>query len=374
MRNAGLDYLRLIAVFLVLGRHFNFSGDIASSWWGCVLLSWMRGGWVGVDLFFVLSGFLVSSLLFNEYILTKQLDIRRFLIRRGLKIYPAFWVFLLLTVVFELSRGSPINKGALIGELAFLQNYMGGLWDHTWSLAVEEHFYFGIALLFWVFWKRSRSNPFALVPVSFFILALGCFALRIATVIFHPDFSYTAYLYGTHIRVDSLFCGVFIAYLVHFKRLGERLKNIPTALLIVAGFTMLLPAFFFRLETTKWIPVCGLVLFYIASSLLVLGFIRFNQRVSLSLFAAFGAASYSIYLWHLPVNQWVCRWLAKMNNLDNHLLYIALYISLSMVFGWLMSKAVEFPILRFRDAYFPSEPRSRIPCSKGAEESASIQR
>lgn len=85
MRNLGLDILRFIAVALVLGRHLSL--PMGHSW---LLETWKLGGWVEVDIFFVLSGFLISSLLFKEYIQNGTISAKRFLIRRGFKIDPAF--------------------------------------------------------------------------------------------------------------------------------------------------------------------------------------------------------------------------------------------------------------------------------------------
>ena len=78
MRTQQIDALRAIAVLLVLGRHSDF------------FFLWTRAGWVGVDLFFVLSGFLISGLLYSEYKRTRGIKIVNFYARRGLKIYPAF--------------------------------------------------------------------------------------------------------------------------------------------------------------------------------------------------------------------------------------------------------------------------------------------
>src|SRR5208282_5492945 len=85
MRNKRLDILRCIAVIIVIFHHSGESTFFA------------RVGWAGVDLFFVLSGFLISGLLFSEYKRRRSINFKRFFIRRGLKIYPAFYVFLLLT-------------------------------------------------------------------------------------------------------------------------------------------------------------------------------------------------------------------------------------------------------------------------------------
>ena len=120
MRNLGLDLLRFVAVCLVLGRHLHLPTDASP-----ILETWKRGGWVGVDLFFVLSGFLVSSLLFKEYIRQGSVDVGRFLIRRGFKIYPAFWCMLTFTLTVQNMQGTPPTRQCLFGELLFLQNYLG---------------------------------------------------------------------------------------------------------------------------------------------------------------------------------------------------------------------------------------------------------
>jgi len=84
VRNKRLDILRCIAVLLVLLDHSGIHPFLTQT------------GWTGVDLFFVLSGFLISGLLFAEYKKRGAIDFKRFLIRRGLKIYPAFYTFLLV--------------------------------------------------------------------------------------------------------------------------------------------------------------------------------------------------------------------------------------------------------------------------------------
>src|SRR4026209_1924186 len=87
-----LDVIRFAAIVLVLFRHIEPCPREVSSVANAVTSTLARGGWSGVDLFFVLSGFLVSGLIFREYKTTGDFDASRFLIRRGFKIYPAFWV------------------------------------------------------------------------------------------------------------------------------------------------------------------------------------------------------------------------------------------------------------------------------------------
>ena len=125
MRNLGLDLLRLFAVVLVLGRHLSLPTKS-----GIFLDAWRTGGWVGVDLFFVLSGFLISGLLFREYQQQGRIHLKRFLVRRGFKIYPPYYVLVAVTLFVFVSEGRPISNRHLLGTLFFLNNYLGGLWGH----------------------------------------------------------------------------------------------------------------------------------------------------------------------------------------------------------------------------------------------------
>ncbi len=116
MRNQGLDLLRFLAVLLVIGRHLQLREPPS-----LLIAAWRRGGWIGVDIFFVLSGFLISSLLFNEYSKNGCVNIRRFLVRRAFKIYPAFWVFLISTSLIKISFNQVPSLDQVAGEALFLQ-------------------------------------------------------------------------------------------------------------------------------------------------------------------------------------------------------------------------------------------------------------
>ncbi|MBK9638567.1 MAG: acyltransferase [Bacteroidetes bacterium] len=134
-RRSELDFLRGVAILLVLFRHYLYNDYLYDI------------GWIGVDLFFVLSGFLVSGLLFKEFKITNSVNYLNFLIRRGFKIYPVFYLFITFTILWKIKIHSPLELRCLVGEIFFLQNYVGNMWSHTWSLAVEEHFYLLLTLL-----------------------------------------------------------------------------------------------------------------------------------------------------------------------------------------------------------------------------------
>ena len=138
MRIKNLDFLRAVAITGVLFQH--------SSWVNRVT----QTGWIGVDLFFVLSGFLVSTLLFNEIKKNGSVNSKLFLIRRGFKIYPAFYFFLFSTLLYKYFFNHEVfGATRIVSEIFFLQSYLPDIWLHSWSLAIEEHFYIFIAILLW---------------------------------------------------------------------------------------------------------------------------------------------------------------------------------------------------------------------------------
>lgn len=156
-RSLQLDFIRGFAILMVLGRHPTWFPQFAGGLEGFATV-WGLFGLTAIDLFFVLSGFLIGGLLFKEWKQSGRLDTVRFLIRRGLKIWPAYFVyvvFVLLAYIWEGTHGTPRQVFALmLPNFVHLQSYVLTPAVHTWSLAVEEHFY--LALPFIV---ALASNP-----------------------------------------------------------------------------------------------------------------------------------------------------------------------------------------------------------------------
>ncbi|WP_417238827.1 acyltransferase family protein [Bizionia sp.] len=355
-----LDFLRGIAIILVLFRHSKINDFLVNM------------GWIGVDLFFVLSGFLVSSLLFKEYRLTGALDAKRFLIRRGFKIYPLYYITFVIYFVFSEKHAF----SHLLADLIFMQNYFSGwgyLYSASWTLAVEEHFYFALVCLIlflgiktsWLKIKRNNKKQIDYFVIFVCCVLVVCLILRIYSNIYLPSQDAKNFTM-THLRIDSLMSGVLIAYLLIYKKksfsvffVTHKCKLIIIAILcsIWTPFIDPLPSLF--------VKTIGFSLVYITFSILLIFFLLnplINIRLSV-LFGDFfvnaiskiGFCSYSIYIIHTLVIRGVNYTFNEMNYiLDPYFNFIFVFI-ISVLLGFFMTYKIERWFLDKRNQYFPSK-------------------
>jgi len=366
MRNKRLDVLRCIAVVIVIAHHANLY-HVAT-----------KTGWVGVDLFFVLSGFLISGLLYSEYKTHRAIDIKRFFIRRGLKIYPAFWVMLLATMVAQLlfwKHSVPLRP--YLYELFFIQNYHFGIWTHTWSLAVEEHFYIVLPLLLLILIRSSSSqtDPFSSIPRIFFVIASACLIIRIVTISIIPPaiFRTPLVMNPTQCRIDGLFFGVFLGYQYHFYpgTIGALFQSRRNQVLLAILTAVLLSCCFIYTRDDRFLLTYGLTFLYLGFGLLLILTMYVQNVLSgpaaatiarIGEFCAYiGTYSYSIYLWHVMFIEAVQIFLRKQIvhipfEVPRSVL-LAIYLIGSIILGVVLARLVEFPVLRIRDRIFPAIQR-----------------
>lgn len=355
-RKPELDFLRGIAIILVLIRHSDIS----------INLVYM--GWIGVDLFFVLSGFLVSGLIFREYQKTETFNLKRFFIRRGFKIYPLFYVTTIPYTLLKIYNGD-WNTLHFLGDLLFLQNYVsewGYLNPAGWSLAVEEHFYILLSLLALITLKRKKRNKnlsksFGLWIILFMILPL---VARILAFFYWSEGANHEKITSSHFRIDSLMSGVLVSYLFTFK--FDALKEFVRLylnwlwLVIVLG---LLWTPFINIFQSDFVKVFGFTLVYISFASLLLVFLFVDQIYNKikavfspmigSTFVKIGVSSYAIYLIHTLVNIAWERIVPETNIFGASYLIFAITSLISILAGILLTRIIEKPFLQYRDRKYP---------------------
>lgn len=338
-----MDVLRGIAVLLVLLHHHALSGPLVEM------------GWLGVDLFFVLSGFLVSGLIFDEYRGTGKFRGGRFLLRRAFKIHPSFYVLIGVTALLMWLSGRSDPFVNYLAEILFFQNYHEGLWAHTWSLAVEEHFYLLLVATAVLIIACKRPWPWAGFLAACVTGVLLFIALRAYSWIDRPFVTLT-HFYPSHLRMDSLLAGVVLAgwHRTRPQAFDRFFRIHPTILLLAAGI-LLLPVLLLPFGSFFMYTI-GLTGAYLAAMVLVGLAVACDDLYVPSpparVLAWVGGISYNTYLWHLLV-------LLTLETVGPHFglkagwVEFALFILGSVLMGWFATRTVERYGLNLRARFFP---------------------
>jgi peptidoglycan/LPS O-acetylase OafA/YrhL len=352
--------VRGCAILLALGWHFSkhLSGN-----WILDAVQWpgRTFGWAGVDLFFVLSGFLVGQLVLREHQRTGRFDGRRFTIRRALKLWPVLYVFLAVQVLF-----GPHPVDSYLWQTALhLQNYAGTSLGHLWSLAVEEHFYLVLAVLFPLLTRRRFSSGVLIgVLVGVLVAAL---VLRIGGVA--SGVSDVRLQWRTHFRADALAAGVLLATVaVHRPAAFERLLRYRWlwALLTVLGGV-------FLANVGKSEPL-GKTLGYTVAYLTAAAFLLAlygatwvpRARLVTGPLAALGRYSYGVYIWHIAAAQFVLGLLPGAAYDSGTPVVQAIKYGSAVVIGVLATVLVEKPVLRLRERYLADRRTTAEPAAASA--------
>ena len=359
-RNFSLDVLRGAAILLVLVRHVP----------GGASAGFPRApyelGWTGVELFFTLSGFLISNILYGELDRTGTLDVKRFLLRRGMKIWPSYFAcFGLMTagvVAANVSAGDATAALktflAAAPNVVFLQNYLGYQWPHSWSLAIEEHFYCVLPL---VLLSLSRRGAMRRLPALLFCVCAVVLALRVGMYL-TGWVRWQSYYYPTHLRIDSLAWGVLLgyAYRYHGRRFHSAARRWPV--LLAVSLPLLGVAILFPLGTSAFAVTVGFTCLYLAYGILVLiagAYPGAGRRFPPARALAWcGVYSYTIYLAHSAIS--VIPAFGPEYGGNNIWAARLAFWALSIGLGVMLSHLVERPFLRYRQRVLPS-PQSTQP-------------
>lgn len=360
-RNTALDALRGIAILLVLGSHAVYRPLKPILSLEPLARFWRDVGWTGVDLFFVLSGYLVSSLLLREVRRTGKLNVWGFWVRRAYKIIPSYAV---LIVVSHLLR--PMGTVKILSDLTLMQSYIPGAWGHTWSLSVEEHFYFLIAIYLLVLCRRGNKaldGMWRIIP----FLGILCPSLRFVVGEICGYGLWTT-LFPSVLRLDCLAFGMGIAFVMEMANdsVKKFLFSVSPAKWAISGallFVLLTPFLGFR--SGRVVNTMGLTAVYLSYGAIVFGAVRspglFGTNLLTQTLAFIGRISYNIYLWHVG-------FLLSMQGIKLNVYAIwAIYVAGSILVGWVATVIIERPFLRLRDKRalgrvlpFPGVVQSRL--------------
>lgn len=357
----GLDTLRALAIIFVVLHHYVLfvSGASTFGWVGDI-------GWVGVDLFFALSGYLIGNQIFAAMRSERGFSLRKFYARRFLRTLPNFYVVLALYFLWPWFRDG-LELPPLWRFLTFTQNINltpGTAFSHAWSLCIEEQFYVLLPALALLLASVRRSLRWAWVAVALaFVIGMAVRATLWQELVdgnARASANYFKYIYySTFCRFDELVAGVALALLKNYHpaawtRLTAR-GNL--ALALGAGVSAL--AFWLFLDNRQGfgITVLGFPLLALGFSLLIVaalgeGSLLRTTRVpgagSLALWA------YAIYLTHKQVCILAAEPLRGLGYGPETPVAIGAMLALSVLSGWVLYKVVETPFMALRDRYVPT--------------------
>lgn len=270
----------------------------------------------GMDLFFILSGFLIGSILLRSLEVHGTQNVRRFYVRRIFRTFPSY--YLVLTYLVLTTALTEAQRGHLWLEYAYLTNFSSLHRDQIimfwgWSLALEEQFYLTVPLLMLLL-HRLRSDPARIALLV--VIALGALASRIGVYLDGAPWNdlelYSAVYFRTHTRFDAIITGIILAIVQmrYGARIGEWLREpFHRALLALPSLLFLWvvihPAVFgeeYIQEVRLFIWGTGTSLMYFPALLLVLhGDGWFQRFLSAPIFRRLATLGYGVYLVHIPI-------------------------------------------------------------------------
>ncbi len=356
-----LDGLRALAVVAVMVVH--------------AARDWLPGGWLGVDVFFVLSGFLITTLLLQEFLTTGTIKLKNFYIRRALRLLPAMvalsLVLLLYSCSFEPEIARNIRREVFAG-LFYFYNYAKSLGcftsgvhlfaGHLWSLSVEEQFYLIWPLLILFGLRRLSGKQLLWATLPLFLAPTVC------RLFLGESTSYLVSFISSLLFHGEIFIGCALALVANIYSLKTSLSSRTSNALGFAGLLSLTAAFIFSdpsgdtLFGGRW----GRPVALMASCFLILHFHSspdslLSRWASCSWVVRIGQISYGLYLWHLPVYRFT--WysiLPRVEFPDNT--FLPFRFVLTFIVAVLSYVLIEKPALQLKKRF--TVPRGTKPSSE----------
>jgi peptidoglycan/LPS O-acetylase OafA/YrhL len=321
-RVPSIDLLRGLATVAVVLFHFG----------------WLPYGYLGVDLFFVLSGLLVSRQLILELRQGKKIDLPKFLLSRGIKIWPSYYTMLLLGsgiawLMYRNSRPDHIITFAHFPRyLFFYQNFRNSPhydFDHVWSLCVEEHFYIMLPMLFLVV-RSVRCGVRLLLALLILAILSGITAKQLGFILNIPTYASTPF------RVDGLAWGVLLAVLLDLRRRPLRSSRGLFYIFPIAVAILTTAIWHHHTNSSLWFRYVAFhSLIPFGCFLLVLSVYSWRPPAALSPLRLIGYFSYNLYLWHpLFVHE-------IQDHFGDGAIGLGLYVTVSLFFAVVFTILVE---------------------------------
>jgi len=304
----------------------------------------------GVDIFFIISGFLITYLLLSENEKTGKVDVLKFYIRRALRIWPLYFLMILIAPLlsyffFEQSPGY-LSQFFFLGNFDIISQGMKSVaTNHLWSICIEEHFYLFCPLL--IAFIPVKKLPQILLSIIFI-----CILFRAYISTLHENYGMTIYVH-TLSRIDILALGSLFGYLFYHKKLKFN-DSLPVRLIIYSIFIFTFfnvdyneCGSFFTTTMKKYFFVIGVA--YWAGNFLFNPDAKFAATKP-NILHRFGKVSYGIYMFN-PVIVFLILQLFDKFSLHNYLLYFILVNILLAITTALSYRFIELPFLALKEKY-----------------------
>lgn len=301
----GLDGIRAIAVIAIIIFHLN--------------PKWLPGGFLGVDTFFVISGYLIAMLLINEYEKTGTINILQFWIRRMKRLFPPV-LFMILIVIqyiifFDQSLLYQLKKDVIAAllyisnwwyifdGLSYFESFEARPLEHLWSLAIEEQFYLLFPLiLILMLNKWSKKN----ILLLFFVVSI--LSAILMSTLYDPAANVSRIYFGTDTRLQTLLLGVMCAFIwpaFKLKRDAPRILVVIIDFLGFIGLIVLMYSIYKLSEHSAFLFNGGFYVLGIFTVLIIMAAVHpssiMSRLLGIKPLTVIGKYSYSLYLWHYPV-------------------------------------------------------------------------